>query len=71
VGKDEAGFVLTTGRFRDETPATALPFQTSARRVFAVGDLRAGSTKRVATAVGEGAGAVSSVHAVLAAAAHP
>jgi thioredoxin reductase (NADPH) len=34
--------------------------------VFAAGDLRAGSTKRVATAVGDGASAVSSVHAALA-----
>jgi thioredoxin reductase (NADPH) len=58
VAKDRDGFVLTDGR---------LPYQTSAPRVFAVGDIRAGSTKRVATAVGEGAGAVSSVHAALAA----
>ncbi|GAA3241483.1 FAD-dependent oxidoreductase [Dactylosporangium siamense] len=55
---DGDGFVLTGGR---------LPLQTSASRVFAVGDLRSGSTKRVATAVGDGAGAVSSVHAALAA----
>ncbi len=66
VAKDKAGFVLTTGLL----PAAGLPFQTSAERVFAVGDLRAGSTKRVATAVGEWAGAVSSVHTVLAAG-HP
>ncbi|WP_066360141.1 FAD-dependent oxidoreductase [Herbidospora mongoliensis] len=45
---------------------SSLPFQTSAPRVFAVGDLRSGSTKRVATAVGEGASAVSSVHTALA-----
>jgi thioredoxin reductase (NADPH) len=57
VDTDADGFVVTGG---------GLPFQTSAARVFAVGDLRSGSTKRVATAVGEGAGAVSSVHAVLA-----
>ncbi|GAA1861534.1 FAD-dependent oxidoreductase [Asanoa iriomotensis] len=59
VAKDEHGFVLT------DSAGPTLPFQTSAPRVFAVGDLRAGSTKRVATAVGEGASAVSSVHAVL------
>ncbi|WP_436535531.1 FAD-dependent oxidoreductase [Actinoplanes sp. HUAS TT8] len=59
VARDERGFVRTDGR-------SALPFQTSAARVFAVGDLRSGSIKRVATAVGEGASAVSSVHAVLA-----
>ncbi|MEV4348227.1 FAD-dependent oxidoreductase [Actinoplanes sp. NPDC049596] len=56
IDKDDKGFVRTE---------SALSFQTSAHRVFAVGDLRAGSIKRVATAVGEGASAVSSVHAVL------
>ncbi|MEW9528423.1 FAD-dependent oxidoreductase [Microbispora sp. NPDC049125] len=59
VAKDERGFIRT-----DHQPA--LPFQTSAPRVFAVGDVRSGSIKRVATAVGEGASAVSSVHAALA-----
>jgi thioredoxin reductase (NADPH) len=44
----------------------ALPFQTSAPRIFTVGDIRSGSTKRVASAVGDGAGALSSVHAALA-----
>ncbi len=42
-----------------------LPFETSRPRVFAAGDVRAGSMKRVAAAVGEGASAVSSVHAAL------
>ena len=60
VDKDDKGFVRT------QSPERPLPFQTSAERVFAVGDLRAGSIKRVAAAVGEGASAVSSVHAVLA-----
>ncbi|WP_433363093.1 FAD-dependent oxidoreductase [Actinoplanes sp. CA-142083] len=55
VDKDTGGFVRTLW----------LPYQTSVPRVFAVGDLRSGSTKRVATAVGEGASAVSSVHIVL------
>jgi thioredoxin reductase (NADPH) len=57
VAKDANGFVLTSSP----------PYRTSAPRVFAVGDLRSGSTKRVATAVGEGASAVSSVHLALAA----
>ncbi|MFC6083533.1 FAD-dependent oxidoreductase [Sphaerisporangium aureirubrum] len=56
VAKAGDGFVRTDNR---------LPFQTSAPRVFAVGDLRAGSTKRVATAVGDGASAISSVHVML------
>lgn len=43
-----------------------LAFETSIPGVFAVGDVRKGSMKRVAGAVGEGAGAVRSVHAALA-----
>ena len=66
IAKDEDGFVLTDSRLPAGPSGTPLPSQTSAPRVFAAGDLRAGSTKRVATAVGEGASAVSSVHAVLA-----
>jgi thioredoxin reductase (NADPH) len=66
VAKDDVGFILTDSRLPAQPFGTALPFQTSASRVFAVGDLRSGSTKRVATAVGDGAGAVSSVHAALA-----
>jgi thioredoxin reductase (NADPH) len=65
VTKDAGGFVLTDSRLPAIGHNTRLPFQTSASHVFAVGDLRSGSTKRVATAVGEGAGAVSSVHTVL------
>ncbi|MEU4223931.1 FAD-dependent oxidoreductase [Nonomuraea sp. NPDC026600] len=66
VAKDDNGFVLTDSRLPAGSSGMPLPFQTSAPRVFAVGDLRSGSTKRVATAVGEGASAVSSVHAALA-----
>jgi thioredoxin reductase (NADPH) len=43
-----------------------LPFETGYPGLFAVGDLRAGSTKRVAAAVGEGSAAVRSVHQYLA-----
>jgi thioredoxin reductase (NADPH) len=43
-----------------------LPFETSRPGLFAVGDVRAGSTKRVAAAVGEGSAAVRSVHEYLA-----
>ncbi|MEO3809157.1 FAD-dependent oxidoreductase, partial [Sphaerisporangium sp. B11E5] len=66
VGKADDGFILTDSRLPAGSFGAPLPFQTSAPRVFAVGDLRSGSTKRVATAVGDGAGAVSSVHAALA-----
>lgn len=41
-------------------------FETSLPRVFAVGDVRAGSVKRVASAVGEGSVAVQLIHKVLA-----
>ena len=41
-------------------------FETSLPRVFVVGDVRSGSMKRVASAVGEGSAAVQLVHKVLA-----
>ncbi|WP_353826349.1 FAD-dependent oxidoreductase [Agromyces sp. SYSU T0242] len=44
---------------------TPLPFETSVPRVFAAGDVRRGSMKRVAAAVGEGSSAVASVHRAL------
>lgn len=44
---------------------TPLPFETSVPGVFAAGDVRHGSMKRVAAATGEGASAVASVHAAL------
>ncbi len=66
---DERGYILT-GR---DVPAEAwplqrppLPYETSLPGVFAVGDARHGSVKRVAGAVGEGSIAVGSVHAYLA-----
>jgi thioredoxin reductase len=43
-----------------------LPFESSHPGLFAVGDVRAGSMKRVASAVGEGSAAVRSVHEHLA-----
>jgi thioredoxin reductase (NADPH) len=43
-----------------------LPFETSLPRIFAAGDVRHGSMKRVAAAVGEGSSAVASVHRALA-----
>ena len=44
----------------------ARPLETSFPGVFAIGDVRAGSTKRVAAAVGEGAAVVAQIHTVLA-----
>jgi thioredoxin reductase (NADPH) len=43
-----------------------LPLETSVAGVFAIGDVRAGSSKRVAAAVGEGAAVVAQIHAALA-----
>ena len=67
---DGRGFVLTDRSLTDEhlgEPWAALgrrplPFETSLPGLFAVGDVRSGSTKRVAGAVGEGSAAVGSVH---------
>src|SRR5262249_20610424 len=71
---DKRGFVLTDSALTDvqldsrwtSLRRPPLPFETSRPGLFAVGDLRSGSTKRVAAAVGEGSAAVRSVHAYLA-----
>jgi thioredoxin reductase (NADPH) len=69
VQLDGDGFVLTD-RQLSESPidgfSGALPFETSTPGVFAAGDVRHGSMKRVAAAVGEGSSAVRSVHERLA-----
>jgi thioredoxin reductase (NADPH) len=65
VELDEDGFVLTDVRLGPDAGSDRLPFQTNLPGVFAAGDVRAGSMKRVAAAVGEGASAVASVHVVL------
>jgi thioredoxin reductase (NADPH) len=67
VKLDDRGFVLTGEHCGDETPQPFNLFQTSLPGVFAVGDVRAGSVKRVASAVGEGSVVVQAVHARLAA----
>lgn len=68
VAIDDRGFVLTGGDIpADSWPLARapLPFETSMPGVFAVGDVRHGSVKRVAGAVGEGSVAVGSVHQYL------
>jgi thioredoxin reductase (NADPH) len=64
---DDDGFILTD-RYLPSSgeSARALPFETSIAGVFAAGDVRYGSMKRVAAAVGEGSSAVRSVHERLA-----
>ena len=56
--------VLTNIEIAD-AKARALPFQTNVEGVFAIGDIRSGSIKRVASAVGEGACVVAQVHPLL------
>jgi thioredoxin reductase (NADPH) len=60
IALDDKGFV-TTGI------GPRRPLETSSLGVFAVGDVRSGSTKRVAAGVGEGAAAVAQIHSYLAA----
>ena len=71
VERDDKGFVLTgphlirdgkrpKGWKLDRDP---MLFETSVPGIFAAGDVRSGSSKRVAAAVGEGSGTVSNVHA--------
>jgi thioredoxin reductase (NADPH) len=73
VAMDSKGFILT-GRDLDPVihdynwplPRAPLMLETSQPGVFAVGDVRAGNVKRVASAVGEGSIAISLVHRALA-----
>jgi len=73
VELDEKGFVLTgrdLSRERRKPKGWTLDrdpflFETSVPGLFAVGDIRAGSSKRVAAAVGEGSGTVSMIHQYL------
>ena len=67
VALDPKGFVLTGA----EAAADRKPLETSRRGVFAIGDVRSGSVKRVAAAVGEGAQVVATLHGVLTAAIRP
>ncbi len=57
IARDADGFVLT-----GEPAGGGALLETSVPRVFAAGDVRSGSTKRCATAVGEGAAVVRLVH---------
>ncbi len=68
IALDEHGFVLTDRQLAPgDGEYEPLPFETSVPGVFAVGDVRHESMKRVAAAVGEGSSAVRSVHERLAA----
>ncbi|MCP4383664.1 MAG: FAD-dependent oxidoreductase [Hyphomicrobiales bacterium] len=73
VKRDEKGFVLTgpdlmvNGKLPKSWPLDRDPFllEASVPGVFAAGDVRAGSSKRVAAAVGEGSGVVGMIHRYL------
>jgi thioredoxin reductase (NADPH) len=72
---DDKGFVLTGPNLTDQQlkdtrwPLSRRPylFETNIPGVFAAGDVRAGSVKRVASGVGEGALAITFVHQALSA----
>ena len=72
IHRDDKGFILTGQDLPPVQPteprkqATPLPFETSMPGVFAAGDVRHGSVKRVASAVGEGSVSIRSVHQYLA-----
>jgi thioredoxin reductase (NADPH) len=69
IVRDSHGFIVTgsdamkQGRWNSDREPYAL--ETSAPGVFAVGDVRSGSVKRVAAAVGEGGMAIAFVHRCL------
>src|SRR3954468_24385597 len=74
VGQDDKGFVVTGNeagrhadfsRHWDGADRGPLMLEYTRRGVFAIGDVRRGSTKRVASAVGDGALVVRSIHASL------
>ncbi|HWD38896.1 MAG TPA: FAD-dependent oxidoreductase [Fimbriimonas sp.] len=70
ICRDEKGFILTGDQLVQEgrwsQPRTPFFLETSCPGVFAVGDARSGSVKRVASAVGEGSMAVAFIHQFLA-----
>ena len=67
VQTDGHGFVLTGADVAGATASSARALETSVPGVFAVGDVRAGSVKRVGGAIGEGAAVVAMIHQYLAA----
>jgi thioredoxin reductase (NADPH) len=62
---DEKGFIRT-GADVHSTQRSPLPLETGVEGIFAVGDVRCGSVKRVGAAIGEGAAVVAQLHTFLA-----
>jgi thioredoxin reductase (NADPH) len=67
VDLDEKGFVLTGQNYGHGPEPGLSPYTTSRSGIYAVGDIRSGSVKRVASAVGEGSVVVQAIHQYLAA----
>src|SRR2546430_12733065 len=68
---DLAGFVVTGSQSEQNQGRPVPPLETSMPGVFAVGDVRSGSVKRVGGAIGEGAQVVAALHGFLGDAAKP
>ena len=66
IGRDHYGYILTGTDTSSSITHQALAFESTVPGIFAIGDVRHGSVKRVATAVGEGAVCSVSVHLHLA-----
>jgi len=66
VALDKAGFVMTGGRPTNDAGPAPSALESSVPGVFAVGDVRSGSVKRVGGAIGEGAQVVAAIHNFLA-----
>jgi thioredoxin reductase (NADPH) len=66
IAIDEKGFIRTGADVRS-TRRSPLPLETGIGGIFAVGDVRCGSVKRVGAAIGEGAAVVAQLHTYLAA----
>ena len=62
---DRGGFVVTGAQCTQKDGPPASPLETSVPGVFAVGDVRSGSVKRVGGAIGEGAQVVAALHGFL------
>lgn len=71
VTLDRAGFVVTGAQSEQNLGRLVAPLETSVPGVYAVGDVRSGSVKRVGGAIGEGAQVVASLHGFLGEAARP
>jgi thioredoxin reductase (NADPH) len=71
VTLDRGGFVVTGAQSEQNLGRLVPPLETSVPGVFAVGDVRSGSVKRVGGAIGEGAQVVAALHGFLGDAAKP